>query len=86
VKFGASPRAALALAAAAKARAIGDRRINAAYEDVRAVAAPVLRHRVVLDYGAKLEGLTTDALVARLLERVPAQEKPLPASLAAAKV
>jgi MoxR-like ATPase len=86
VKFGASPRAALALAAAAKARALRDRRINAAYEDVRAVAAPVLRHRVVLDYGAKLEGLTTDALVVRLLEQVPAQDKPLPSSLAAAKV
>ena len=86
VKFGASPRAALALAAAAKAKALCDRRINAAYEDVRAVAAAVLRHRVVLDYGAKLEGLTTDGLVARLLEQVPAQDKPLPSSLAAAKV
>ncbi len=86
VKFGASPRAALALAAAAKARALCDRRINAAYEDVRAVAAAVLRHRLVLDYGAKLEGLTPDGLVARLLENVPAQDKPLPASLAAAKV
>ena len=86
VKFGASPRAALALAAAAKARALRDRRINAAYEDVRAVAAPVLRHRVVLDYGAKLEGLTTDALVARLLAEVPAQDKALPAGLAAAQV
>jgi MoxR-like ATPase len=86
VKFGASPRAALALAAAAKARALCDRRINASYEDVRGVAAAVLRHRVVLDYGARLEGLTTDALVARLLEQVPAQDRPLPASLAAAKV
>jgi len=86
VKFGASPRAALALAAAAKAKALCDRRINAAYEDVRAVAAAVLRHRVVLDYGAKLEGLTTDGLVARLLEQVPVQDKPLPSSLAAAKV
>jgi MoxR-like ATPase len=86
VKFGASPRAALALAAAAKAKALCDRRINAAYEDVRGVAAAVLRHRVVLDYGAKLEGLTPDGLVARLLEKVPAQEKPLPSSLAAAKV
>jgi MoxR-like ATPase len=86
VKFGASPRAALALAAAAKARALCDRRINASYEDVRGVAAAVLRHRVVLDYGARLEGVTTDALVARLLEKVPAQDRPLPASLAAAKV
>jgi MoxR-like ATPase len=86
VKFGASPRAALALAAAAKARALCDRRINASYEDVRAVAAPVLRHRVVLDYGARLEGLTSDLFVARLLAEVPVQDRPLPSSLAAAKV
>jgi MoxR-like ATPase len=86
VKYGASPRAALALAAAAKARALSMRRINASYEDVRAVAAAVLRHRIVLDYGARLEGLSTDALVARLLAQVPVQEKPLPSSLAAAKV
>jgi MoxR-like ATPase len=86
VKFGASPRAALALAAAAKARALCDRRINASYEDVRAVAAPVLRHRVVLDYGARLEGLTSDLFVARLLADVPVQDRPLPSSLAAAKV
>ena len=86
VKYGASPRAALALAAAAKARALSARRINASYEDVRAVAAAVLRHRIVLDYGARLEGLSTDAVVARLLANVPVQEKPLPSSLAAAKV
>ncbi len=86
VKFGASPRAALALAAAAKAKALCGRRVNASYEDVRAVAAAVLRHRIVLDYGAKLEGLTSDGVVQRLLEMVPAQDKPLPSSLAAAKV
>lgn len=86
VKFGASPRAALALAAAAKAKALCERRMNASYEDIRAVAEPVLRHRLVLDYGAKLEGLTTDGVVERLLERVPAQDKPLPSTLAAAKV
>ena len=86
VKFAASPRAALALAAAAKAKALCGRRMNASYEDVRAVAAAVLRHRLVLDYSAKLEGLTTDGVVDRLLERVPAHDKPLPTSLAAAKV
>ena len=85
VKFGASPRAALALAAAAKARAVCGSRINTSYEDVRSVAHPVLRHRLVLDYGARLEGLSTDALVDRLLERVPIQDRPLPSSLAAAK-
>lgn len=86
VKFAASPRAALALAAAAKAKALCGGRMNASYEDVRDVASAVLRHRIVLDYGAKLEGLTTDGVVERLLEDVPAQDKPLPSSLAAAKV
>jgi MoxR-like ATPase len=86
VKYGASPRAALALAAAAKGRALMERRLNAGFEDVRAAAPAVLRHRLLLDYGAKLEGITPDLVVARLLEHVPAQDKPLPASLAAAKI
>jgi MoxR-like ATPase len=86
VRFGASPRAALALAAAARARGLCQGRINASYEDVRDVALPVLRHRVVLDYGARLEGLTPDRFVNRLLDAVPAHDKPLPTSLRAAKV
>jgi len=86
VKFGASPRAALALAAAAKAKGLVDGRVNASYEDVRAVAPAVLRHRVILDYAARLEGLSPDALVARLVAEIPAHDKPLPTSLAAAKV
>jgi MoxR-like ATPase len=86
VKYGASPRAALALAAASKARALMGARLNASYEDVRAVAPAVLRHRLLLDYGAKLEGITPDILVARLLENIPAQDKPLPSSLKAAKL
>lgn len=86
VKHGASPRAALALAAGAKARAVLEGRANASYEDVRHIAAAVLRHRLILDYGAKIEGLTTDLVVKRLLEQIPAQDKPLPGTLAAAKV
>jgi MoxR-like ATPase len=86
VKYGASPRAALALAAASKARALMGARLNASYEDVRAMAPAVLRHRLLLDYGAKLEGITPDILVARLLENIPAQDKPLPTSLKAAKL
>ena len=86
VRYGASPRAALALSAAARARGLCQGRINASYEDVRDVALPVLRHRLVLDYGARLEGLTPDGIVARLLDAVPAHDKPLPTSLKAAKV
>jgi len=86
VRFGASPRAALALAAAARARGLCQGRINTSYEDVREVALPVLRHRVILDYGARLEGLTPDRFVARLLGAIPAHDKPLPTSLKAAKL
>lgn len=86
VKYGASPRAALALAAASKARALMEQRLNASYEDVRAVAPAVMRHRILLEYGAKLEGLTPDLIVAKLIEHVPAQDKPLPTSLKAAKI
>ena len=86
VKFGASPRAALALAAGAKAKALLDARPNASYEDVRAIAPAVLRHRLILDYGAKIDGMTPDSVVSRLLEHIPAQDKPLPGTLAAAKI
>jgi MoxR-like ATPase len=86
IKFGASPRAALALAAGAKARAALAGRPNASYEDVRSIAAAVLRHRLILDYGAKIEGMTSDLVVQRLLEVIPAQDKPLPTTLAAAKI
>ena len=86
IRFGASPRAALGLAAAARARALLDGRLNASFEDVRAVALPVLQHRIVLDYHARIDGLTPAATVRALLEEVPAQNRPVPAALRAAKV
>jgi MoxR-like ATPase len=86
IHYGASPRAALALAAASKARALIEGRLNASYEDVRDAAPHVLRHRLLLDYRAKLEGLTPDLLVTRLIQNTPAQDAPLPSSLKAAKI
>ena len=86
VRFGASPRAALALAAAAKARGLRLGRPHASFEDVQAVAVPVLAHRILLDHAARLEGVTARAVVDRLLADVPAQAKPLPGSLATAKI
>ena len=83
VKFGASPRAALALAAGAKGRAVLAGRTNASFEDVQALAAAVLRHRIVLDYRAKLDGATPDSVIAALLQEIPTQDKDLPATLAA---
>ena len=86
VKFGASPRAALGLAIGARARALLQGRLNASFEDVQAIAAPVLQHRIVLDYAARLDGRTPAAIVAALLEEVRAQDRALPKTLRAAKV
>ncbi len=86
VRYGASPRAALALAAASKARGLRHGRPHASFEDVQAVARPVLAHRILLDHGARLDGVTPAQVVDRLLEEVTVQTTPLPASLAAAKI
>jgi MoxR-like ATPase len=81
VKFGASPRAAIALAASSRARALLEGRLNASFEDVDRAAKPVLRHRLILDYGAKLEGRTTDDVVDALLKAIPHREKSVPSTL-----
>jgi MoxR-like ATPase len=86
VRYGASPRAALAFAAAAKARGLRLGRPHASFEDVEAVAGPVLGHRIILDHTARLDGATTQSVVEKLLAEIPAQPKSLPGTLAAAKV
>src|SRR5262249_13601778 len=70
VRFGGSPRAAIALAEAARAEALLAGRPTAGFEDVHAVVAPVLRHRLVLGYPARVEGVTTEAVIAALLDAV----------------
>jgi MoxR-like ATPase len=69
---GASPRAATMLATAARAMAAVQGRAFVIPDDVKALAQPVLRHRVVLAPAAEIEGLTADAAVARVLEEVEA--------------
>jgi len=86
VKFGASPRAAIGLAAAARARALLQGRTYASAEDVKAVAKPVLRHRLILHYQARIEGLSSGDVAGQLIEEVPVEAKPLPRTLATAKV
>lgn len=73
IQYGASPRAALAIASAAKARALMVGRINASFEDVEAVAVPALAHRLLLHYEARIEGRRPAAVVADLLGEVPRQ-------------
>jgi MoxR-like ATPase len=70
VRWGAGPRAGQALILGAKARALLDGRTVASPSDVRAVALPVLRHRLVLNFQAEADGIDADQVVARLLESV----------------
>jgi len=71
VAYGASVRAAQYLILGSKARALMHGRYHVNYEDIRALAHPVLRHRVLKNFHAESEGVTTDQIVDRLLEAVP---------------
>jgi MoxR-like ATPase len=72
VAFGGSVRAAQYLVLGGKARALTAGRYHVSFDDIRALAHPVLRHRVLTNFHAQSEGVTTDSLVDRLLEAVPA--------------
>ena len=71
ISFGASPRAGIALFHCAKAHALLSGRDFVLPEDVKSMAIPVLRHRLVLSYEAAAEGVTTDDLIARILSLLP---------------
>jgi MoxR-like ATPase len=71
VAFGASVRAAQYLVLGAKARALTAGRYHVNYDDIRALAHPVLRHRVLTNFHAQSEGVTSDTLIDRLLDAVP---------------
>ena len=70
VKWGAGLRASQALVLGAKARALTLGRAFVTPDDIRTLAAPVFRHRVLINFQAESEGLTTDDVVAKLLERI----------------
>jgi MoxR-like ATPase len=78
IKYGASPRAAIALATTSRAAALLAGKPNVGFAEVRKVASPVLGHRILLDYAARLEGWTPPKLVARLLEAVPEVGRDIP--------
>src|SRR5215469_9273071 len=71
VNFGASVRAAQFLVLASKARALMRGRYHVAFEDIRALAAPILRHRILLNFHAESERLDSDAILKRMLEWKP---------------
>ncbi len=70
IRYGASPRASIALAQAARAHAFLDARAYTTPEDVKAVAPDVLRHRLILTYEAEADGVVPDAIVERMLDSV----------------
>jgi MoxR-like ATPase len=75
LSYGASPRASQYLVLGAKARAILAGKYHVDFADIQAIAAPVLRHRLVLNFHARADNLDADVLVERLLKFVPVEEK-----------
>jgi len=71
LRWGSSPRGAQTLALTAKARALLEGRYNVSFEDIRRVYLPALRHRVILNFEAEAEGITTDQVLLEILEKVP---------------
>jgi MoxR-like ATPase len=67
VRYGASPRGAQALVLGAKVRALAEGRYNVSIEDIKALAVPALRHRVILNFEGEAEGIDTDTLVSRVV-------------------
>jgi MoxR-like ATPase len=77
LQFGASPRATIGLVEGARALALLRGRGYALIEDVSDLVPDVLRHRLVLSYEALADGITADALIARIVQKLPKPEKPL---------
>lgn len=75
IRYGASPRATQYLILGAKALAVLNGRFHVDYADVRAIAVPVLRHRLVLNFHARAEKIDADTLIARLVQQVPERSK-----------
>ena len=71
VAYGASVRAAQYLILGGKARALTQGRYHVSFEDIRALAHPVMRHRILLNFHAESEGITSDQLIDQLLDIVP---------------
>jgi MoxR-like ATPase len=72
IRYGASPRGAQALVLGAKVRALTEGRFNVSVDDLRALAAPALRHRIILNFEGEAEGIDTDTLIAQIVESAEA--------------
>jgi MoxR-like ATPase len=81
VKYGSSPRAAIAIGAASRGLALLRGKPNVGFDEVRRVAAAAMAHRLVLDYAGRLEGWDGRRIVGALLDAIPEVERGLPATL-----
>jgi MoxR-like ATPase len=70
VRFGASPRGAQALILAAKVRALAGGRFHVSKDDIRQICQPALRHRLLLNYEAQVEGIFADQILSQVLQRL----------------
>src|SRR6185369_16804101 len=68
VRYGASPRGAQALVLGAKVRALSEGRYNVSVDDLRAIALPALRHRIILNFEGEAEGVSVDRLIGELID------------------
>lgn len=71
LRFGSSPRGAQVLLLAAKVRALTQGRFNVSFDDIQAVTVPALRHRLIPNFEAEAEGITTDQIIAQIQSDVP---------------
>jgi len=71
LRFGSSPRGGQSLILAGKVRALTQGRFNVSFDDIQAVATPALRHRLILNFEAEAEGITTDHILADILKQIP---------------
>ena len=71
LRFGSSPRGAQALLLSGKVRALTQGRFSVSFEDIQTMVLPTLRHRLILNFEAEAEGITTDHVLAQILKDVP---------------
>ncbi len=75
LRFGSSPRGAQSLLLGAKVRALTEGRFNVSFDDIVAVTFPALRHRLIVNFEAEAEGITTDDVLNKILSDVPRDSK-----------
>jgi len=71
LRVGASPRAAQAITLGAKVRALLDGRFHVSFQDIKDVAVPAMRHRVILNFEGEAEGITTDMVLEKIIGDTP---------------